>query len=52
MCIRDRTINKQALITINSQGMEMEIPVFIVKNLVYDVIVGTDTCLLYTSRCV
>ena len=38
-----QTICKQVLITICSQGMEMEVPVLIVKGLVYDVILGTDT---------
>ena len=38
-----QTICKQALITIFSQGMEIEVPVLIVKNLVYDIILGTNT---------
>ena len=37
MCIRDRYI------TISSQGIELETPVLVVKDLIYDVIIGTDT---------
>ena len=36
-------INKQAYITISSQGMELETPVLVVKDLIYDVIIATDT---------
>ena len=36
-------ICKQALISIITQGIEIEVTVLIVKNLVYDVILGTDT---------
>ena len=36
-------VNKQAYVNISSQGMELETPVLIVKNLIYDVIIGTDT---------
>ena len=35
-----QTICNQVLVTIWSQGMEVEIPVLIVKNLIYDVVLG------------
>lgn len=36
-------VNKQAFINIVSQGMQLEVSVLIIKNLIYDVILGTDT---------
>ena len=36
-----QVVGKQALITICTQGVEIEVPVLVIKKLVYDVIVGT-----------
>ena len=39
----NQIINRQALVSITTQGVEIEVPVLLIKDLVYDVILGTDT---------
>ena len=36
-------VNKQAYIIITSEGMQLEMPMLVVKSLIYDIILGTDT---------
>ena len=41
-----QTLNRQAFITIISQGIRLEVPVLVIKDLIYDVKLGTDTIII------